>query len=132
MSNQHEKSDITPVITPDSTMTNESGDIVVDHHQPSSSTDEKKRKIASNYETINVLKDKLNESKRKERIGMTRAAYIKMIFDVTEKVDKQNDELNKVILDTRRLQRDVNNLSGRLERSFTLVENTILKVSLIN
>lgn len=91
--------------------------------------EEKRAKIKTNYETIEVLKNRLEDKKRKERIGMTRAAYIKMIFDVTKKFDKQNDELSKAILETRRLQRDISNLSGRLERSFTLVESTLLKVN---
>lgn len=95
------------------------------------SIQEKRDKLNTNYETIRILKDKLEEVKEKEKVGMTRAAYIKMIFDVTKKVDKQSNELSKVILETRRLQRDINNLSGRLERSFSIVEETILKVSVI-
>lgn len=90
---------------------------------------EKRSKIKSNYETIEILKKRLEENRRKESAGMNRAAYVKMIFDATTKVDKQNEELSKAILDTRHLQRDINNLSGRLERSFTLVEANILKVS---
>lgn len=92
------------------------------------SIEEKRKKIASNYETIKVLKNKLEEDRSQQKVGMTRAAYIKMIFDATKKVNKQNEELNKVILETRRLQKDIGNLSGRLGRSFALVEDTILKV----
>jgi len=92
------------------------------------SIEEKRKKITSNYEIIEALKFRLDEIKKRERTGMNRAAYIKMIMDVTKKVEKQNQELSKIVLDTRKLQREVGNLSGRLDRSFTLVENTILKV----
>lgn len=92
------------------------------------SIEEKRNKLSLNYETIQVLKDRLEESKAQQKVGMTRAAYIKMIFDVTHKVTKQSDEITDVISEVRQLQRDISNLSGRLERSFTLVENTILKV----
>lgn len=92
------------------------------------SIEEKRKKLNSNYETIQVLKGRLEENKAQQRIGMTRAAYIKMIFDVTNKVTKQNDEITDVILEVRQLQKDISNLSGRLERSFTLVEDTILRV----
>lgn len=95
------------------------------------SVEDKRNKIKSNYETIEVLKNRLDDKRKREKIGMTRSAYIKMIFDVTRKFDKQNDELSKAILETRRLQRDISNLSGRLDRSFTLVEDTILKVCLV-
>lgn len=90
--------------------------------------EEKREKIRSNYETIEVLRAKLNEATARERTGMTRAAYIKMIFDVTKKVAKQNDELARAKQDTRKLQRDISNLTSRLERNFSLVEKTILKV----
>lgn len=91
--------------------------------------DEKRNKIKSNYETIEVLRAKLNEATLRDRTGMTRAAYIKMIFDVTKKVDRQNGELCRAKQDTRRLQRDISNLSNRLDRNFSLIETTILKVS---
>lgn len=92
------------------------------------SVEAKKKKINSNYETIGVLKNRIDENKAQQKVSMTRAAYIKMIFDVTTKVDKQNEELNKTIMETRRLQKDITNLSGRLDRSFAQVEETILKV----
>lgn len=95
------------------------------------SIEDKRLKIASNYETIQVLRSRLEKNHERERFGMTRAAYIKMIFDVTRKVDKQNDELSKAIIDTRFLQRDISNVCGRLERSFKLVEEAILKVSVV-
>ena len=94
------------------------------------SIEDKRAKVKSNYDTIEALRFRLDEIKKQERVGMTRAAYIKMIFDVTKKVDTQNDELSKAILDTRRLQRDISSLEGRLERSLKLVEEAILKVGL--
>lgn len=89
----------------------------------------KKEKINSNYETIKVLKDRLDIHNARKRVGMTRAAYIKMIFDVTKKVEIQHGELDKTVQETRRLQKDVGKLGGRLDRSFAQVEETILKVS---
>jgi hypothetical protein len=92
------------------------------------SAENKRAEISSNYETIEVLRNRLEESQRKERTGMTRAAYIKMIFDATRKVDKQNAELAKAVLETRQLQRGIRSLCGQLDRSFQKVEETISKV----
>lgn len=92
------------------------------------SIEQKRKKISLNYDTISVLKNRLDEKKVQQKLGMTRAAYIKMIFDVTAKVDKQNEELNKTVTETRRLQKDISNLGGRLDRSFVQVEETILRV----
>jgi len=94
------------------------------------SVDEKRQKIKSNYETIEVLKGKLIESKNQGRAGMSRASYVKMIVDATKRLERQNEELSKAIIDVRHLQRDISNLYGRLERSFTLVEEHILQVSI--
>lgn len=92
------------------------------------SIEEKRSKIKANYETIEVLRARLAESQKRKNSGMTRAAYIKMIFDATKKVDRQNGELAKAVLDTRQLQKDIRSLYVRIERSFKLVEETILKV----
>lgn len=97
--------------------------------QNSSNIDRKREKIRSNYETIAVLKSRLGENKRLVRSSMTRSDYLKMIFDVTKKVEKQNLELSRAISDTRQMQRDINNLNGRLDRSFALVKDMIAKVS---
>lgn len=94
-----------------------------------SEIDEKRDKIRSNYETIEALKSRLEERKRLGKTGMTRNDYLKMIFDVTKKVEKQNLELGRAISDTRQMQRDINNLNGRLDRSFALVKDMIAKVS---
>lgn len=94
-----------------------------------SEIDEKRDKIRSNYETIEALKSRLEERKRLGKTGMTRSDYLKMIFDVTKKVEKQNLELSRAISDTRQMQRDINNLNGRLDRSFALVKDMIAKVS---
>lgn len=94
-----------------------------------SEIDEKRDKIRSNYEIIEALKSRLEERKRLGKTGMTRNDYLKMIFDVTKKVEKQNLELSRAISDTRQMQRDINNLNGRLDRSFALVKDMIAKVS---
>lgn len=93
---------------------------------------EKQAKIQSNYETIEVLRSRLEESQKREKAGMTRAAYIKMIFDATKKVDKQNQELARAVLDIRQLQRDIRSLNGWLDQSFKLAEETIRQVSILD
>lgn len=92
--------------------------------------DEKRNRINSNYETIGVLRGRLEAGRARQGAGMSRAAYIKMIFEVTRKVERQNEQLGKAVQEIRRHQRDINNLSGRLDRSFEAAKEAILKVSL--
>lgn len=100
------------------------------NHQRSAGFDERRKKIELNYETIRVLKERLEAQREQQEVGLTRQAYIKMIFDVTTKVDEQNVKLQRAIQDTRRLQKDISNLSDRLERSFAFAKDIILKVML--
>lgn len=92
------------------------------------SVEEKKAKIKSNYETIEELKRLLDKKRHEETVGITRAAYIKMIFDMNKKVQRQNLDLHQIVSETQSLQRDISSLSGRLNRTFTMAENNILKV----
>lgn len=92
---------------------------------------QKRHKIASNYETIAVLREQLDERLHRERVGMSRTAYIKMILDVSAKVNKQNDVLNKVVLDIRGLQKDIGTLGGQLGRSYASAECAILQVCFV-
>lgn len=101
------------------------------HNHSALSIKEKQDKIDSNYETIEVLRQRLEESQKRDRTGMNRVAYIKMIFEATKKVDKQNGLLGKAVLETRELQRDIKSLAGRIDRVYKQVESTALRVCLI-
>lgn len=92
------------------------------------SAEEKRAKIRSNYETIEVLKSHLQEKKCQDEKGITRATYIRVIFDMTRKIELQNSDLGKIVEDTRLLQRDIGSLSGRLERGFILAKDNIKRV----
>lgn len=91
---------------------------------------DKRAKIDSNYETISALRSRLAEVKGQSQQGITRSAYIKMIFEMTEKLNQENDELLKVSGETRALQREISNVGDRLGRSFALAKESILEVSM--
>lgn len=92
------------------------------------SIDEKRERIKSNYETIEVLKDRIEKRSEHEKEGISRAAYIKMIFEITKKLDKQTSELNDISAETSLLRKDISSLSGRLDRGLTLAKNNVHKV----
>ncbi|KAK3880981.1 hypothetical protein Pcinc_014557 [Petrolisthes cinctipes] len=58
---------------------------------------------------------------------INRSVYTKRIADISAKVRKQKREIERVLSDTRSIQKEINNLSGKLERTFTVVEGTAYK-----
>lgn len=61
---------------------------------------------------------------------LSRSVYTKRIIDISAKVRKQKEEIDRVLADTRTIQKEINMLSGKLERTFTVVEGTAYKVSI--
>ena len=58
---------------------------------------------------------------------MNRSAYTQRILEIINNVRKQKDEIDKVLGDTRSIQKEINTLTGRLERSFTVVDELIFR-----
>ncbi|XP_046598581.1 coiled-coil domain-containing protein 22 homolog isoform X1 [Neodiprion lecontei] len=56
-----------------------------------------------------------------------RSAYTQRILEIINNVRKQRCEIDKVLADTREIQKDINTLTGRLERSFTVADELIFK-----
>lgn len=57
-----------------------------------------------------------------------RSAYTKRILEIIGNIKKQNDEIQKVLRDTKDVQKEISNLTGQLQRSFTLSDELIFRV----
>lgn len=58
-----------------------------------------------------------------------RSIYTKRILEIISNVDKQNLEIQKVLEDTRQLQKEINTLEGQLDRCFSIADETLFRVS---
>lgn len=58
---------------------------------------------------------------------MNRSAYTQRILEIINNIRKQRDEISKVLVDTREIQKEINTLTGRLERSFTVADELIFR-----
>lgn len=58
---------------------------------------------------------------------VNRSAYTQRILEIINNVRKQRGEIDKVLADTREIQKEINMLTGRLERSFTVADELIFK-----
>ena len=60
-----------------------------------------------------------------------RSAYTKRISEIIGNIKKQKKEITKVLKDTKEIQKDINTLSGRLDRTFAVADELIFKVILV-
>lgn len=60
---------------------------------------------------------------------MFRNAYTSRILEIIGNIRKQKNDIDKVLSDTRALQKEINNLTGQLDRQFTVTDDLLFKVS---
>lgn len=91
---------------------------------------ELKKSINSKLKEIKVKEEMINElmTKMPQQFPPGRSSYTKRIFEIVNNIKKQNDEIKKVLLETRTLQKDINILSGKLSRTFAVADELIFKV----
>ncbi|XP_063842277.1 coiled-coil domain-containing protein 22 homolog [Scylla paramamosain] len=106
--------------------------------------EDKKKNKEKILENIGSLRDKMKamvqeasrkesaEAQLKEQVekitkDVNRSVHTKRIIDISAKVRKQKQEIDRVLADTRTIQKEINILSGKLERTFTVVEGTAYK-----
>ncbi|CAH1400021.1 unnamed protein product [Nezara viridula] len=59
--------------------------------------------------------------------NINRSAYTRRIMEIIGNIKKQKDEIEKILKDTKSLQKETNSLNGRLERLFAVCEETIFR-----
>lgn len=95
-------------------------------------------------EEIKSLKDKMREiseqARSKEELhkqlvseyeklakDVNRSSYTKRITEIVGNIKKQKEEIAKVLIDTKSLQKEINQLTGKLDRTFTVTDELIFK-----
>ncbi|XP_035231883.1 coiled-coil domain-containing protein 22 homolog [Stegodyphus dumicola] len=96
------------------------------------------------FEEIKLLREKIRnlgaEARQKEDMhkhlitayekltkDVSRSAYTRRIMEIVGNIKKQKAEIDKVLLDTRNVQKEINKLSGKLERTFTVTDELIFR-----
>jgi iron uptake system EfeUOB component EfeO/EfeM len=49
-------------------------------------------------------------------------------MEIVGNISKQKEDIDKVLKDTKELQKEINNLTGQLDRSFTIADELIFRV----
>ena len=93
-----------------------------------------KKSISSKIKDIQskeVLIGELN-AKKPEQWPPGRASYTRRIIEIIGNVKKQNEETKKVLMETKTIQKDINTLNGKIERSFAVSEDIIYREAKLN
>ncbi|XP_038603894.1 coiled-coil domain-containing protein 22 [Tachyglossus aculeatus] len=81
-----------------------------------------------------------DEAKRKEELykqlvmelenlpkDVSRSAYTQRILEIVGNIRKQKEEITKILADTKELQKEINSLSGKLDRTFAVTDELVFK-----
>merc|ERR1712168_1245377 len=86
---------------------------------------------------IKILKQKIKDSSAEGRIkeethrllttqlekmldGPSRASYTSKIMEIVHNIKKQKNEIDKILIETKSIQKEINQLNGKLDRTFAV------------
>ncbi|MBW04188.1 Coiled-coil domain-containing protein 22, partial [Eschrichtius robustus] len=58
---------------------------------------------------------------------VSRLAYTQRILEIVGNIRKQKEEITKILSDTKELQKEINSLSGKLDRTFAVTDELVFK-----
>ena len=58
---------------------------------------------------------------------LSRVAYTRRIMEIVFNIQRQKEDINKILGDTRMVQKEINQLAGKLERVFTATDEQVFK-----
>ncbi|PNF40363.1 Coiled-coil domain-containing protein 22-like protein [Cryptotermes secundus] len=88
---------------------------------------EKSRELGEEVRHKEQLHSQLVTEYEKVTKDINRSAYTRRIMEIIGNISKQKEEIDKVLKDTKDLQKEINNLTGQLDRSFTVADELIFR-----
>ncbi|XP_064813024.1 coiled-coil domain-containing protein 22-like isoform X1 [Oncorhynchus masou masou] len=101
---------------------------------------ESSRKLSEIKELHNKIHQSAEKSKKKEALykqlitefenlpkDVSRSAYTARILEIVGNIRKQKEEITKILSDTKELQKEINNLTGKLDRTFAVTDELVFK-----
>ncbi len=58
---------------------------------------------------------------------VSRTSYTRRIMEIVANIQRQKEDIGKVLQDMRMVQKEINSLTGRLERVFTVTDEQVYK-----
>lgn len=93
------------------------------------STQEKCEEISEDLKVKSIQHTKLVKEFEKINKNISRNSYTSRILEIIGNIRKQKNDIDKILKDTRELQKEINNISGQLDRQFTVTEDLIYRTA---
>nr|XP_046192760.1 coiled-coil domain-containing protein 22-like [Oncorhynchus gorbuscha] len=101
---------------------------------------ESSRKLSEIKELHEKISQSAEEAKKKEELykqlitefenlpkDISRSAYTARILEIVGNIRKQKEEITKILSDTKELQKEINSLTGKLDRTFAVTDELVFK-----
>ncbi|KAI4884070.1 hypothetical protein NFI96_030664 [Prochilodus magdalenae] len=101
---------------------------------------ESSRKLSEIKELHDKIRHSAEEAKKKEGLykqliteyetlpkDVSRSAYTMRILEIVSNIKKQKEEITKILSDTKELQKEINGLTGKLDRTFAVTDELVFK-----
>uniref|UniRef100_A0A8C7GL86 Coiled-coil domain-containing protein 22 n=1 Tax=Oncorhynchus kisutch TaxID=8019 RepID=A0A8C7GL86_ONCKI len=98
---------------------------------------ESSRKLSEIKELHEKISQSAEEAKKKEGLYkqlvlklikyISRSAYTARILEIVGNIRKQKEEITKILSDTKELQKEINSLTGKLDRTFAVTDELVFK-----
>lgn len=87
----------------------------------------KMKEVADDARNKEELQKQLVAEYERMTKDVNRSAYTKRIMEIVSNIKKQKDGINQVLVDTRSVQKEINSLSGKLDRTFTVTDELLFR-----
>nr|XP_014354241.1 PREDICTED: coiled-coil domain-containing protein 22 [Latimeria chalumnae] len=101
---------------------------------------ESSRRLSEIKDLHERIKQTAEEARRKEGLykqllaeyenypkDVSRSAYTHRILEIVGNIKKQKEEITKILSDTKELQKEINHLTGKLDRTFVVTDELVFK-----
>ncbi|XP_015274946.1 PREDICTED: coiled-coil domain-containing protein 22 [Gekko japonicus] len=101
---------------------------------------ESSRRLSEIRELHERIRSAADEAKRKDDLykqllleleslpkDVSRSAYTQRILEIVSNIRKQKEEITKILSDTKELQKEINSLTGKLDRTFAVTDELVFK-----
>ncbi|KAL4646246.1 coiled-coil domain-containing protein 22 [Arapaima gigas] len=101
---------------------------------------ESSRKLAEIKDLHDKIRQSAEDAKKKEGLykqlitefenlpkDVSRSAYTLRILEIVGNIKKQKEEITKILSDTKDLQKEINSLTGKLDRTFAVTDELVFK-----
>ncbi|XP_074650144.1 coiled-coil domain-containing protein 22 homolog [Tubulanus polymorphus] len=88
---------------------------------------QKMKELAEETRNKEILQKQLMSEYERMTKDVNRSAYTRRILEIIGNIRKQKDGIDRVLIDTKAIQKEINQLSGKLDRTFTVTDELIFR-----